>query len=68
MIFRKKRDYIREIRSNPMVYCYDTCGYANCPKHKNKVDFETLYLFAKLKDTPYCPIEDREMYEEAFDV
>ena len=66
-MFRRKRDLIKEVRTNPRIYCYDECSHDWCQKHKSKVDRTKLYLFAKLKDTPYCPHEDREMYEEAFD-
>lgn len=59
----RKRDYIEEIRSNPNVYCFNECCRQDCPKHKSKLDIRKRYLLALLKDTPYCPIEDREDYE-----
>lgn len=60
----KERDYIEEVRTNPRIYCYNDCCMEDCPKHSSRVDWRTLYLFANMKDTPYCPMEDREDYGE----
>lgn len=62
-IFKKNRDYIEEVRTNPNVYCFNECCRTDCPKHKSRQDIRRLYLWALLKDTPYCLAEDRETYE-----
>ena len=59
----RKRDYVKEVRSNPNIYCFCVCRMEDCPKHKDKVDRSRNYLFALLKDTPYCPYEDPSTYE-----
>ncbi len=60
----RKRDYVEEVRSNPNIYCNNVCRMTDCPKHKDKVDKSKLYLFAMLKDTPYCMDEDPETFGE----
>ena len=59
-----KRDYIEEIRTNPLVYCADECSTVECPKHINNANRSWLYLLAHMKATPYCLDEDPEIYKE----
>lgn len=61
---RDMRYYAKQIRNNPHVYCYNDCMVAICSKHKSKCPYDGEYLFAMLKDTPYCPCEDIEAYEK----
>ena len=42
---------------------YNECCMDGCPKHKDKCPYDGQYLFAMLKDTPYCPYEDIATYE-----
>lgn len=63
-MFRKKRDYIEEVRTNPNIYCMNECCETGCEKHILKTDKTKPYLLAYMKDTPYCIDEDPEMYKE----
>ena len=46
--------YVKQVRRNPHLFCYNDCCMDSCPKHKNR---------CPLKDTPFCPYEDIETYE-----
>ena len=63
----RKRDYIKEIQSNPNVYCVSVCSDTSCPKHINKVDTSKLYLLAYMKDSLYCLDEEDRMKREQTD-
>ena len=54
--------YVRQVRRNPHLFCYNDCCMDSCPKHKNRCPYDGQYLFAMLKDTPFCPHEDIETY------
>jgi len=55
--------YAKQVRRNPHLFCYNDCCMDSCPKHKNRCPYDGQYLFAMLKDTPFCPYEDIETYE-----
>ena len=55
--------YVRQVRRNPHLFCYNECCMDSCPKHKSRCPYNGQYLFAMLKDTPYCPYEDIATYE-----
>ena len=55
--------YVRQVRRNPHIFCFNECCMDSCPKHKHRCPYDGQYLFAMLKDTPYCPYEDIETYE-----
>ena len=60
---RGLRRFIKQVRNNPHIFCFHTCSIEACPKHKSKCPYDGQYLFALLKDTPYCPYEEVETYE-----
>lgn len=60
----EKRDYIEEIRTNPLVFCADECSTTECPKHINGANRSWLLLLAHMKATPYCLDEDPKVYKE----
>lgn len=55
--------YAKQVRRNPHIFCYNTCRMSNCAKHKSRCPYDGQYLFAMLKDTPFCPYEDIATYE-----
>ena len=55
--------YAKQVRRNPHLFCYNDCCMDSCPKHKHRCPYDGQYLFAMLKDTPYCPYEDIATYE-----
>ena len=55
--------YVRQVRRNPHLFCYNECCMDGCPKHKDKCPYDGQYLIAMLKDTPICPYEDIATYE-----
>ena len=55
--------YVRQVRRNPHIFCFYECCVEICPKHKDRCPYDGQYLFAMLKDTPYCPYEDAAAYE-----
>ena len=60
---RKLKQFARQVRRNPHIFCFNTCCIEDCPKHKYRCPYDGQYLFAMLKDTPYCPYESIEAYE-----
>lgn len=60
-------NYIKEIVDNPYVYCFCECCITDCPKHKEKVDYSIPYLYALMKDTPYCPYDERNSEVKIYD-
>ena len=60
---RKLKKFAMQVRRNPHIFCFNTCCVEDCPKHKYKCPYDDQYLFAMLKDTPYCPYESIEAYE-----
>lgn len=52
-------DEIKWADDNPNMYCFNTCCENECYKHKNNCDYSKHYVFAFLKDTPYCPYYEK---------
>ena len=57
------RKYAKQVRRNPHIFCFYECCVEICPKHKDRCPYDGQYLFAMLKDTPFCPYEDIATYE-----
>lgn len=57
---RSKYLLIEQIKDNPLVFCFNNCCNIECPKHKDNVDLGIPYLYALMKDTPYCPYDERK--------
>lgn len=55
--------YAKQVRRDPHLFCYNDCCMDSCPKHKSRCPYDGQYLFAMLKDTPFCPYEDIATYE-----
>jgi hypothetical protein len=61
---KKLKKYVKQIKANPHVFCFNDCCITDCAKHKNRCPYDGEYLFAYLKDTPYCLYEKLETYEK----
>ena len=61
---RDLKKYIKQVRSNPHIFCFCTCRITDCPMHKSKCPYDDQYLFAIMKDTVFCPEEEERLDDE----
>lgn len=52
---------VKQVDKNPHIFCIDSCtDQYRCNKHMERIEYPNEeYLLAHMKDTPYCPFDER---------